>query len=126
MPDKFNAVSVIGLSGAAIIFIIVTWIQGANKGWVRGISLSVGGVVTLLGMCFVWLFLVVLVGNTFGNPGILIFLVLSTWWGWSRADRQGHGTVGSDPHLSTNDTHTMQDLTFDTDLHPEDDGSDSD
>ena len=121
MPDKFNAVSVIGLSGAAIIFIIVTWIQVANKGWVRGIALSVGGALALLVMCFVWLFLIVLVGDTFGNLGILIFLVILTWWGWSPADRQD-----SDPYLSTNDTHTMQDLTFGTDLHPEDDGSDSD
>ena len=83
MPDEFNAVSVIGLSGAAIIFIIVTWIQVANKGWVRGIALSVGGALALLVICFVFLFLIAAVGKTFGNLGVLIFLVILVWWSYS-------------------------------------------
>ena len=81
MPD--NLVSVIGLSVAGIIFIIVTWIQVANKGWVRGIALSVGGALALLVICFVFLFLIAAVGKTFGNLGVLIFLVILVWWSYS-------------------------------------------
>ena len=102
--------------------------------WLLGIAMILVGAFTLF-MGFSLVILVVTGDEDLDWRGISGMVVLvsgalatlgTTFKRFRQLGRQGHGTVGSDPYLSTNDTHTMQDLMFDTDLNPEDDGSDSD
>jgi len=129
----------IGITIAVVVILALSLaislkIYGETR-WLLGIAMILVGAFTLfmVGIVVVtlliardddinWWVLNSMIGGTLGALATLG----TTFKRFRQLGRQGHGTVGSDPYLSTNDTHTMQDLTFGTDLHPEDDGSDSD
>ena len=83
MFDKLNPMTAIGILGAGIIFTIVTWKLVANKGWVRGIALSVGGALALPVIGLVTLFLIGAIEGTFGGLGVLVFFSVLVWWSYS-------------------------------------------
>jgi len=61
----------------------VTWKLVANKGWIRGIALSVGGALALPVIGLVALFLIAAIEGTFGGLGVLVFFSVLVWWSYS-------------------------------------------
>ena len=82
MPP-YNTGSIIALSIAVIVWIILTWKLIADKGWRKGIAVSVAGALGIVVMAFVAIFLIAGIGAVFGSAGTLVFIVLLFWWAWT-------------------------------------------
>ena len=81
MPGNYDPVFVIGMSIGGICWTIVTLILIADKGWGKGIAISVGGTLALIAFLLLYGLLMEVTGQVFGSVGALIAFALFVYWG---------------------------------------------
>ena len=67
--DLFNIGSVIGFSIAGIIWIGLTWRLIANRGWAKGLAISVGSTLGIAVATIAGLFIFGFTASEFGDKG---------------------------------------------------------